>query len=245
MSNELTIIDNAIEIMRTQKTPKNAIKTRKGKGGRTYDYVSHAWVTMQLNEAFQWRWSFEVLEQIIVPNLEQPQEVVVKGQLTVHAPEGDWTKVQFGGADVEYLNCPKCKNDYNKKRNCNRCNGTGKSTEMLSLADNLKSASSDCLKKCASLFGIAIDLYGGDDLPQAQGEQTPQQQKSKTKDNDNKPVGPTEFWGEFHSLDPKLSKDEGDRIVKSNTADGVTNWAGCLDELQGISQAPKQQAMAA
>lgn len=31
----------------------------------------------------------------------------------------------------------------------------------VSLADDLKSAASDCLKKCASLLGVALELYGG------------------------------------------------------------------------------------
>ena len=43
--------------------------------------------------------------------------------------------------------------------------GTGitldKSGEVMSVADDLKAASSDSLKKCASLLGVGLELYGG------------------------------------------------------------------------------------
>jgi hypothetical protein len=61
-------------------------------------------------------------------------EVIVLGKLTIDGV----TKMAFGGSTVTRDNSGK----------------------EVSLADDLKSASSDCTKKCASLFGIGLELYG-------------------------------------------------------------------------------------
>ena len=139
----------------TQTTPKEVIKTRKGKGGKIFKYVEHAWVTRQLNEAFNWAWSWEILQwQIITP--EDPQEVFVLGKLTVHGPDGKaLVKTQFGTSVV--------------KRDRD---GT-----ILSIGDDLKAASSDALKKCASLLGLALDLYS-DDEDVSNGHHPPPKSKS-------------------------------------------------------------------
>jgi hypothetical protein len=62
---------------------------------------------------------------------------IVKGKLTCHTPSGDIVKHQFGEAD--------------------RHSG-------VPVGDTLKAATSDCLKKCASLIGIALDVYWGKEL---------------------------------------------------------------------------------
>lgn len=62
-------------------------------------------------------------------------EVIVLGKLTIDGV----TKMAFGGSSVTRDNSGK----------------------EVSLADDLKSAASDCTKKCASLFGIGLEMYGG------------------------------------------------------------------------------------
>jgi hypothetical protein len=62
-------------------------------------------------------------------------EVVVLGKLTIDGV----TKMAFGGASVT----------------------RDSSGKEVSVADDLKSASSDCTKKCASLFGIGLEVYAG------------------------------------------------------------------------------------
>lgn len=61
-------------------------------------------------------------------------EVIVLGKLTIDGI----SKMAFGGSSVTKDNSGK----------------------EVSLADDLKSASSDCTKTCASLFGIGLELYG-------------------------------------------------------------------------------------
>lgn len=129
----------------SQRTPTDAIRYRQGRGGsQRLAYVSHAWVTRVLNEAFGFRWSWDVTDTVIVPDMHDPQEVIVRGRLTVTTPDGGTVvKEQFGSADVKRF----------------------KSGGVISLGDDLKAASSDALKKAASLLGVALDLYGASDEP--------------------------------------------------------------------------------
>ena len=143
---ELAEVKNAVSEAQvsvlTQTTPKSVIKQRKGAGGKMLNYVEHSWVTATLNKAFEWAWSWEILEWKLIPEFDST-EAFVLGKLTVHTPRGDITKTQFGGSRI--------------KR-------SKQTDEPLSFADDLKAASSDALKKAASLLGIALDLYS-DDLP--------------------------------------------------------------------------------
>jgi|SRR3989344_6574671 len=117
----------------SQKTPKQFIKTRPGPGGMSLSYVEVGYVINMLNHVFGWDWDFRILDQQI-----GKKQVWVRGELTVRAKGRAITKGQFGGADIKF----------------NRT-----TAEPISIADDLKAAGSDCLKKCASMLGIAGDVY--------------------------------------------------------------------------------------
>ncbi len=106
------------------------IKSRKGLWGKTLDYIEGHSVIQRLNEAFESDWSFEITEHSVYE-----EEVVAIGKLTV----GNITKMQFGS---------------------NKITRDSETHKALSLGDDLKSASTDALKKCASLLGIGLHLYG-------------------------------------------------------------------------------------
>jgi len=79
---------------------------------------------------------------------------------------------------------------------------------------------------------------------EAEAEQEPKPKKQAAKKPTKKAKAngkPTEFWSTLYGL--KLSKNEGDRIIENNTTDDVTNWDACLDELDGVTQAPAQDAL--
>lgn len=120
----------------TQKTPQAFIKNRPGPGGREMSYVEVGYVINLLNQVFGWDWDFKISDQQI-----GKRQVWVRGELAVRLKEHTITKAQFGGADIKY----------------NRSTG-----EPVSVADDLKAAASDCLKKCASLLGIAGDIFWQD-----------------------------------------------------------------------------------
>jgi hypothetical protein len=88
-----------------------------------------------LNQIFGWNWDFRIIEQQI-----GNKQVWVRGELTVKIKGLSINKGQFGGADIK-LN---------------------KQGSPVSIADDLKTAASDSLKKCASMIGIAGDIYWQD-----------------------------------------------------------------------------------
>ncbi len=123
-----------------QRTPSHEIKTRQGRGGMQFSYVEHGYVTERLNLVFGFNWDFEVMDKQILED-----EVIVEAKLTVRTPGGQTiVKTQFGGADIK------------------RHTSGARSGKPLSIADDYKAAASDALKKCASLLGIGLDLYGRD-----------------------------------------------------------------------------------
>ncbi len=116
-----------------QRTPPEAIRTRPGRSGQQLSYISQAYVTRTLNEVFGFDWDFDVLWQEVGKG-----EVIVRGRLTVRTTTGvTIAKTQYGGSAI--------------KRD--------KQGNAFSVADDLKSAASDALKKCSSLLGIGLDLY--------------------------------------------------------------------------------------
>jgi len=82
----------------------------------------------------------------VVQHEIQQGEVIVLGKLTA----GGIVKTAFGGSGIT----------------------TDKVGDVLSVADDLKAAASDSLKKCASLLGIALELYGGSKDRQPEQPQT-------------------------------------------------------------------------
>ncbi|HUV71697.1 MAG TPA: Rad52/Rad22 family DNA repair protein [Clostridia bacterium] len=120
----------------TQKTPEQFVKQRPGPGGIRLDYVEIGYVVNLLNQVFGWDWDFRIAEQQI-----GHQQVWVRGELTVRLKEQRIVKAQYGGANIKFDRV-----------------GSG----PLSIADDLKAAASDCLKKCASLLGVAGDIYWPD-----------------------------------------------------------------------------------
>lgn len=115
------------------RTPKAYIKSRPGKGGGTWNYVSGTYIRKVLNLMFGWNWDFEVMHQEVMHG-----EAIVKGRLTCRIGNKQIVKMQFGNKEV------MCK----------------KGTDTpLSIGNDLKAAATDALKKCATELGISSDVY--------------------------------------------------------------------------------------
>lgn len=132
------------------------LRSRRATSGKSLTYVeTHAYIE-RLNEAYDGRWDFEVLEHQVLDT-----EVVVLGRLVADGV----TKTAFGGSN----------------RTVSRDSG-----EAISLADDLKAAASDALKKCCSLLGLGLHLYGA---PNARTNiskaSTPEQTPSQRTVSDN------------------------------------------------------------
>lgn len=129
----------------TQNTDPRYIRERRGRGSGTFRYVDGPYVIERLNLAFGWNWDFDVVDKGQVVINGQIQEVWVQGRLTVRTPTQQvLTKTQFGTQAVEYLTAQ------------------GKTDIPVSIGDAYKGASTDALKKAASLLGLALDLYDND-----------------------------------------------------------------------------------
>jgi len=111
------------------------------------DYVEGHSVIQRLNEALDGAWSFEIVHHEI-----REEEVLVIGRLTA---EGI-TKMAFGGSQVT------------RER---------ESGALISLGDDLKAASTDAMKKCATFLGVGLHLYAekaiGGRAPAARGVAAP------------------------------------------------------------------------
>ena len=118
------------------------IKQRQGKFGHILDYVEGHVVTSRLNDAFESNWSFEIVKYRII---KDPGEVLVLGKLTAEGV----TKMAFGSKEIERSKDTKA---------------------IVSLGDDFKAASTDALKKAASLLGVGLYLYS-DQRPNGKPEE--------------------------------------------------------------------------
>ncbi len=172
-----------------QRTPKKYIHTRPAKGGGTWDYVTGGYIKKCLNIMFGWDWDFEILDEKIMHG-----EAIVKGKLTCRSNGKTIVKMQFGNKDVIY-----------KKQNAEDIS-KGIERMPLSIGNDLKSAATDCLKKCAAEIGIAADIYNKEDFNEV---------KVALKGNDFvEPIEITdEQWIEIKSVfDNKIDPIPNDQI---------------------------------
>jgi len=112
-------------------------RTRKGKGGVTFSYVTGTSVVDALNEAFDYEWSSEVME-----TTKEDGYVVTRVRISVYLKSADGSvntvyKEAFGGAEI-------------KKRSSDG--------SYLDLSNDYKTAMTSALKKAAEQFGIALHL---------------------------------------------------------------------------------------
>lgn len=127
---------------------QNQIKQREGNFGKMLDYIEGHAVIQRLNDAFEADWSFTIIRHEI---LKETDEVIVLGELKA----GDVVKMQFGSS---------------------RITRARESGDIISLADDLKAAATDAVKKASTLLGVGLHLYCND-LPHA-GNREPAHQNN-------------------------------------------------------------------
>ena len=138
------VFNDAQRALLLNETPRYKIKRRQGKGGQVFDYVDVGYVVEQLNILTGFRWNFEHKTDSTNPDylrlsLELKQ-FIVNGRLTMIGNKGEEIfKEDTGNADIKEK----------------RAGG------WLDLGSDMKAAWSDCIKRCARQFGIALDVYSG------------------------------------------------------------------------------------
>lgn len=154
------------------RTPSEFIKRREGRGGMMLDYVEANYIVARLNSAFRFNWDFTIVEQIIST---KARSIATRGRLTVRFADGqEVTKEQWGSSEIKTY----------KGKNI-----------AVDIPDDMKASASDALKKCASLLGIAWDVYGGfskvgtpDEEPVYQGEVEYERDVSEEEDEEAEAV---------------------------------------------------------
>ena len=130
------------------------VKKRRGPGGRNLSYVEVSHYIARLNEAFAHAWSFEIVGRERIGD-----EVIVEARLTASGI----TKTGIGGASI------------NRRR---------ESGEPVSVADDIKAASSDALKRCCRLLGLGAELYS-DDPVDLEKRREPRDRHDNTSNDNN------------------------------------------------------------
>ena len=133
-------------------TPQRFKYTRPAKGGGQWTYIKASYVRKVLDSVFGFNWSFDIdtglAEAFDVAKLTGG--IVVKGTLRARVKhDGQWvelSKTQFGRSEVKW------KKGFSPDDNVTV-------PKPLDIGNDFKAATSDCLKKCASLFGIGADVY--------------------------------------------------------------------------------------
>jgi len=184
-ANDLSLVENnnlnANQLaLILKKTPKQYVKQRPAKGGGTWDFVTGGYVKKCLNLMFGWDWDFEIIDEKIMHG-----EVVVKGRLTCRSNGKEIVKMQFGNKDIMYRKLQQ-----------------GETERVpLSIGNDLKSAATDALKKCAAEIGLAADIYNKEDFREVKVD--------TTKDYESKYA---ELFSLWESLKDVIPANEFDNI---------------------------------
>lgn len=147
--------------------PEALIKERDGGGGKMLSYISGSTVTDMLNTAFGYMWNWEVIKEWIqesTPWFNQYSKAPENEKIMHNGKKGTWDNqapvahvrgrltVMF--VDENGIERVIVKEGFGSK------SIIGKQSEQESI---FKAAGTDALKKAASLLGIGLELYRGED----------------------------------------------------------------------------------
>jgi len=161
----------ALRNLITGKTPKEAVLERKARGKKEVSYVPGWWFIEQANALFGYLWDHEVIDQFVgdgqvwvkckvtvrIPGRTVTEKLPDGREVVQHFESAEVSKTQFGGSDIK-----KYSGD------------TEKAGQVIDIADDLKSAATDGMKKCLAEFGFASDVYRRHDKEPETGPQKSQ-----------------------------------------------------------------------
>ncbi len=196
------------------ETPKEFIKEKPGRGGKKVSFVEGGYIINQLNGVFSpLGWDFEIVEQGTTERKNEKSaegEVWVRGRLIINDHKNGFKvfKTQYGQHNI-HQNVP--------------------------IGDAFKSAATDALKKCASMLGIAQDVYWGgmdtvDEAPATKKATTVDDQfaRAKAMIKSTRDVGVLIVWDEklkTNKVFNKSQKDELSKLIKNHVSELEANQA--------------------
>jgi len=135
-------MDSNIKSILERPFQQGFIRYREGQKKKQLAYVETVHYIDRLNEAFGYAWNWEIVSENITET-----EVYCRGKLTVEIDGKIIVKEAYGGKDLTIVDVW----DKNTRQVIGK--------KPFSIADDLKSAGSDALKKACSLLGIGLHLY--------------------------------------------------------------------------------------
>lgn len=185
-----------------QRTPAEHQFSRAGKGGKEFTYVTGVYVQKVLNYIFGWNWDFEIVKQELVGVVGDPwAQVVTTGKLTVKDKDGNTvSKMQVGKKDIAYL-----------KQN---------PKQPVDIGNDYKASATDALKKCASMLGIASDIYGKNEFREIKIDEPEKPKKATSEEvlgmiDRNNDIKSLIGFSEAIKLDENLTEKEKDVLQKT------------------------------
>lgn len=152
-----------------EKLDKSWIKTRK-QGGTTLSYIGGHTVIHLLNKAFGFGWSFEIVREDVVESVPKPATEWVNRRKEYKRDSNGQIIMEAQPPVVKVLGRLSVPG-YGVKEQYGSKVLIGGATEQESA---FKSASTDAMKKCASLFGIGLELWGEEGLEDDEPVETPE-----------------------------------------------------------------------
>lgn len=205
---EIALSQRADIIVRAE-TPAALIKSKPGRGGKRVTYVEGGYVINQLNAAFSpLGWEFEIVEQGTTERKNEKSsegEVWVRGKLTIidHAKGWRVSKMQYGQHPIH---------------------------EKVPIGDAYKAAGTDALKKCASMIGIALDVYWGQlDAPEDNKPKEPN--KDELFERAKLMVASSKNMDALLEYQEKLANEKG-KLSDAQRKDMVALVKKRIDEIQ-------------
>lgn len=164
--------DAQTKLRLSESIPEQLLKTRKS-GSQELTYISQNTCVDKLNEIFGFAWSFEIVERWMEPGITQIKMENAKFPFTSKNTDMDAVKVNAEGK--RYIELPQLPSAWvtvkltvpmetesgeiiyiSKMASGSQAINGPQSTQSINA---YKGAQSDALKKAASLFGIALELY--------------------------------------------------------------------------------------
>lgn len=171
----------------------------KGDIGKDYsnnDYVKPHLVIRRLNKAFgQDGWQFIPEERVV-----EGDTIVQFGKIGIQNESGEWIWKHNCGA-----------------RNCSYIKNTEK---RLDVGNDYKSAVSNCLKRCAMMLGVALDLYGEREQGDESGQST--EDWSSQKSTPETSGGAKQGQGSQEKGNTGKGKAKGDMTLDESIEAGET-----------------------
>lgn len=159
----------------TKAFSKKLVKKRKV-AGRTFSYIEGASVIQRLNEAFGYDWSFEVVDRIVdIP----ARQIAILGRINITGVDIKTVKCnsfqemdldnpipndRTGFASYSEENFPINTNITKQQWGSAPIQCYKGTDTIIDLGNDLKAATTDALKKCATLLGVALYLYHEDEV---------------------------------------------------------------------------------